>query len=54
MKLLGISSRINHPQFGKGVITNVSSTEYWVTFIDSGLERHCQLLRSRTKLALHP
>ena len=38
MKLLGISSRINHPQFGKGVITNVSSTEYWVTFIDSGLE----------------
>jgi len=38
MKLLGISSRINHPQYGKGVITNVSSTEYWITFIDSGLE----------------
>lgn len=28
MKLLGISSRINHPQYGKGVITNVSSTEF--------------------------
>ncbi len=38
MKLLGIGSRINHPEFGKGVITNVSSTDYWVTFIDKGLE----------------
>jgi len=38
MKLLGIGSRINHPDYGKGVITNVSSTEYWVTFIESGLE----------------
>jgi hypothetical protein len=38
MKLLGIGSRINHPEFGKGVITNVSSKEYWVTFIDNGLE----------------
>ncbi|MFK7115352.1 hypothetical protein V3468_13020 [Flavobacterium oreochromis] len=38
MKLLGIGSRINHPQHGKGVITNVSSKDYWVTFIDSGLE----------------
>ena len=25
-------------RFGKGVVTNVTSTEYWVTFIDSGLE----------------
>jgi len=37
MKLLGISSRINHAEYGKGVVTNVSSKEYWVTFIDGGL-----------------
>lgn len=38
MKLLGIGSRINHTEYGKGVITNVTSKEYWVTFIDNGLE----------------
>ena len=38
MKLLGIGSRINHAEYGKGVVTNVSSKEYWVTFIDVGLE----------------
>lgn len=38
MKLLGIGSRINHSEYGKGVITNVSSQHYWVTFIDNGLE----------------
>ena len=38
MKLLGIGSRIEHSEYGKGVITNVSSTEYWVTFIENGLE----------------
>ena len=38
MKLLGIGSRINHNEYGKGVITNVTSKEYWVTFIDNGLE----------------
>lgn len=38
MKLLGISSRINHPEFGKGVVTNITSKHYWVTFIDNGLE----------------
>jgi len=38
MILLGIGSRIEHPEFGKGVITNVSSKEYWVTFIEKGLE----------------
>lgn len=38
MKILGIGSRINHSEFGKGVITNVSSTDYWVTFIENGLE----------------
>lgn len=38
MKILGIGSRIDHPEFGKGVITNVSSKDYWVTFIENGLE----------------
>lgn len=38
MKLLGIGSRINHAEYGKGVVTNVSSKDYWVTFIDKGLE----------------
>ena len=37
-KILGIGSRINHPEHGKGVVTNVDATNYWVTFIDSGLE----------------
>lgn len=38
MKLLGIGSRINHAEYGKGVVTNVTSKEYWVTFIENGLE----------------
>ena len=38
MKLLGIGSRINHPEYGKGVVTNVSSKHYWVTFLENGLE----------------
>jgi hypothetical protein len=38
MKILGIGSRISHDEFGKGVITNVSSNMYWVTFMDKGLE----------------
>jgi len=38
MKILGIGSRINHNEFGKGVITNVDSKHYWVTFIENGLE----------------
>lgn len=38
MKLLGIGSRIEHPEYGKGVVTNVTSKHYWVTFIDNGLE----------------
>jgi hypothetical protein len=38
MKLLGIGSRINHSDFGKGVVTNVTSKHYWVTFIENGLE----------------
>lgn len=38
MKLLGIGSRINHAEYGKGVVTNVSSIHYWVTFLEKGLE----------------
>lgn len=38
MKILGIGSRIQHPEYGKGVITNVSTKDYWVTFIENGLE----------------
>ena len=38
MKLLGIGSRINHSEYGKGVITNVSNKMYWVTFIEKGTE----------------
>ena len=38
MKILGIGSRINHEEFGKGVVTNVSTEAYWVTFIEGGLE----------------
>jgi hypothetical protein len=38
MKLLGIGSRIEHSEFGLGVVTNVTSKHYWVTFIKNGLE----------------
>ncbi|MFV0540678.1 MAG: hypothetical protein ACK5MZ_05500 [Aestuariibaculum sp.] len=38
MKLLGIGSRINHSEYGKGVVTNVTAQHYWVTFIENGLE----------------
>lgn len=38
MKILGIGSRIKHLEFGLGVVTNVTSNDYWVTFIENGLE----------------
>ena len=38
MKILGIGSRIKHEEFGLGVVTNVSAKDYWVTFIENGLE----------------
>ena len=38
MKILGIGSRIKHAEFGFGVVTNVTSKHYWVTFIENGLE----------------
>ena len=37
-QILGIGSRINHPKYGKGVVTNVTAKMYWVTFIENGLE----------------
>jgi hypothetical protein len=37
-QILGIGSRIDHPKFGKGVVTNVTSKMYWITFIENGLE----------------
>jgi hypothetical protein len=37
-KILGIGSRIDHSEYGKGVVTNVTSKMYWVTFIENGLE----------------
>ena len=38
MKLLGIGSRLKHSEYGVGVVTNVTSKHYWVTFIENGLE----------------
>ena len=38
MKLLAPGSRIHHPEMGKGVVTNVTSLHYYVSFIDSGVE----------------
>ena len=38
MKLLGIGSRIKHEDHGIGVVTNVTSKYYWVTFIEKGVE----------------
>ncbi|NQY05346.1 MAG: hypothetical protein HRT68_03835 [Flavobacteriaceae bacterium] len=38
MKILGIGSRINHLEYGFGVVTNVTSGMYWVTFQKDGLE----------------
>ncbi len=36
--ILGIGSRINHSYYGKGVVINVTSELYWVTFLEGGLE----------------
>jgi hypothetical protein len=34
--VLGVGSRIRHPQFGKGVIVQIRSDVYEITFIDHG------------------
>ena len=39
MELLGIGSRINHPSFGKGVVINILSEGYEVSFIEDGIRR---------------
>ncbi len=36
---LGIGSIINHPEFGKGVIIQLTSDTYEVTFIDHGIKK---------------
>ena len=36
MNELGIGSRVKHPQFGKGVVTQVRSDAWEITFIDHG------------------
>ncbi len=38
MQLLGIGSRIQHAEYGMGVVTNVTSKHYWVVFMENGLE----------------
>jgi len=37
-RILGIGSRVEHAEYGVGVVTNVTSELYWITFIDNGLE----------------
>lgn len=34
--ILGVGSRVKHPQFGKGVIVQIRSDAYEITFIDHG------------------
>ncbi|MEZ0485379.1 hypothetical protein [Fibrella aquatica] len=38
MQLLGIGSRIRHSEFGHGVIINLKSNGYTVTFMDEGVK----------------
>jgi hypothetical protein len=35
--ILGIGSRVKHPQFGKGVIVQIRSDAYEITFIEHGI-----------------
>lgn len=35
---MGIGSRVKHAEHGLGVVTNVTSKHYWITFIENGLE----------------
>ena len=36
MELLGVGSRLKHPNFGLGVVINIKSNAYEVTFIEDG------------------
>lgn len=38
MKILGVGSRINHPDHGFGVVTNMDNTQYWISFQTIGIE----------------
>ncbi|MBG00036.1 MAG: hypothetical protein CMI36_13660 [Owenweeksia sp.] len=38
MQLLAPGSRIDHPKYGKGVVTNVTTRHYFVSFMESGME----------------
>jgi len=46
---LGVGSRIKHPQFGKGVIVQIRSDAYEITFIEHGTR---QILRDFTGLEI--
>jgi len=39
MELLGIGSRIKHENYGAGVVLNIKSDGYEVTFIDEGTRK---------------
>jgi hypothetical protein len=39
MEILGIGSRVKHDSFGDGVVTNLSSDAYEITFINEGTRR---------------
>ena len=41
-EILGVGSRINHPQFGKGVVVQVKTDAYEIGFIEHGVR---QILR---------
>lgn len=38
-KILGIGSRVRHPQFGKGVVVQVRSDAYEIGFIETGVRQ---------------
>jgi hypothetical protein len=39
MEILGIGSRVNHPNFGEGVVINLSNDAYEITFIKDGTRK---------------
>ncbi len=38
-EILGVGSRIKHPQFGKGVVVQIRSDAYEIAFIESGMRQ---------------
>ncbi len=47
--VLGIGSRVSHPEFGKGVIVNVTSEKFVITFIEHGIR---EILRTFPNLEI--